>query len=107
MRVFVPCYFRIARWAAGCFVFCTRAAFEAAGGFDERYYASEEIHLSRALKRQGRFAMLGHYVTSSSRKLEGRSAADVVWMVARLAAAGRAGLRRRTGATAFWYPERR
>jgi len=76
--VFVPCYFRIARWAAGCFVFCTRAAFEAAGGFDERYYASEEIHLSRALKRQGRFAMLGHFVTSSSRKLEGRSAAAAV-----------------------------
>src|SRR5512142_267294 len=43
MKVFVPLYFGLARWAAGCFVFCTRAAFEAAGGFDERYFASEEI----------------------------------------------------------------
>ena len=107
MRAFVPLYFRLARWAAGCFVFCTRVAFEAAGGFDERYYASEEIGFSRALKAQGRFVMLRNFVTSSSRKLDGRTAADMLWMIARLAAAGRAGLRARTGATAFWYPERR
>jgi len=107
MRLFVPCYFHIARWAAGCFLFCTRDAFEAVGGFDERYYASEEIHMSRALKRQGRFAMLRTFVTSSSRKLEGRSAWAILWTVARLAVAGRAGLRKRSGATAFWYPERR
>jgi len=27
---------RVVLLAAGCFVFCTRAAFDAAGGFDER-----------------------------------------------------------------------
>jgi glycosyltransferase involved in cell wall biosynthesis len=107
MAGFVPLYFRLARWAAGCFLFCTREAFDAAGGFDERYYASEEIGFSRALKRVGRFAMLRNFVTSSSRKLEGRTAADLLLMVARLALGGRAGLRRRSGATAFWYPERR
>ncbi len=104
---FVPLYFRLARWAAGCFLFCTRAAFEAAGGFDERYYASEEIGLSRALKREGRFVILASFVTSSSRKLEGRTPLDILVMLMRLLAAGRAGLMRRTGATAFWYPERR
>ncbi|HSN19654.1 MAG TPA: glycosyltransferase [Usitatibacter sp.] len=107
MRAFVPLYFRLARWAAGCFLFCTRVAFDAAGGFDERYYASEEIHLSRALKRQGRFVMLETPVTSSSRKLEGRTAGDMLWMLVRLAAGGREGLRARSGATAFWYPDRR
>ncbi|HET7548751.1 MAG TPA: glycosyltransferase [Usitatibacter sp.] len=107
MAGFVPLYFRLARWAAGCFLFCTREAFDAAGGFDERYYASEEIGFSRALKRVGRFAMLRNFVTSSSRKLEGRTPAQLLWMLARMAAAGRAGLRRRTGTTAFWYPERR
>lgn len=104
---FTPFYFRLARWAAGCFVFCTRAAFEAVGGFDERYYASEEIGLSRALKRVGRFVILPSAVTSSARKLEGRTPGSLAWMLVRLAAAGPAGLRRRTGATAFWYPERR
>jgi glycosyltransferase involved in cell wall biosynthesis len=107
MKVFVPCYFGMARWAAGCFLFCTRAAFDAAGGFDERYYASEEIHLSRALKRVGRFEILRGFVTSSSRKLEGRTAGSLALMLLRMLAAGPAGLRRRTGETAFWYPDRR
>ena len=104
---FTPFYFRLARWAAGCFVFCTREAFDAVGGFDERYYASEEIAFSKAVKRVGRFAMMKNYVVTSPRKLEGRSALDVFALVMRLAAGGRAGLMRRTGATAFWYPERR
>lgn len=42
------------RWMAGSFVFCRREAFETVGGFDERLYASEEIDLSRKLKRLGR-----------------------------------------------------
>jgi GT2 family glycosyltransferase len=104
---FVPLYFGLARWAAGCFVFCTREAFDAAGGFDERYYASEEIAFSKAVKRVGRFVMLRSYVVTSPRKLAGRSALDVLALVMRLAVGGRAGLMRRTGATAFWYPERR
>lgn len=104
---FNPLYFGLARWAAGCFLFCTRAAFEETGGFDERYYASEEIGLSRALKRVGRFVILRGCVSSSARKLEGRTPGSLALMVLRLAAAGPAGLRRRTGATAFWYPERR
>jgi glycosyltransferase involved in cell wall biosynthesis len=107
MKLFVPCYFGMARWAAGCFLFCTRVAFEAAGGFDERYYASEEIHLSRALKRVGRFAILRGFVTSSARKLEGRTPGSIALMLVRMLAAGPAGLRRRTGETAFWYPDRR
>ena len=59
---------RIFRWAAGCFIFTTRQAFDAAGGFDERYFASEEIHLSAALKRLGRFRILREPVTTSARK---------------------------------------
>jgi glycosyltransferase involved in cell wall biosynthesis len=42
------------RLAAGSFVFCLREAFEGVGGFSERVYASEEIWLSRALKKWGR-----------------------------------------------------
>ena len=42
-----------------------RDAFERVGGFDERYFASEEIHLSRAVKKHGRFVILrriGHHL---------------------------------------------
>jgi len=107
MKIFVPLYFGLARWAAGCFVFCTRAAFEATGGFDERYYASEEVHFSKALKRAGRFVMLKTFVTSSSRKIAGRSAGEMLRITAGILAGGEAGLRRRGSHTAFWYPDRR
>jgi len=65
---------RSRRLAAGSFVFCRRDAFEAVGGFSERVYASEEIWLSRAVKRWGRargqaFVILeGHPVLTSGRK---------------------------------------
>jgi glycosyltransferase involved in cell wall biosynthesis len=59
--------------AAGSFVFCLREAFFATGGFSERVYASEEIWLSRALKRWGRprglaFPILEPAVVTSGRK---------------------------------------
>jgi glycosyltransferase involved in cell wall biosynthesis len=61
------------RLAAGSFVFCLREAFLAVGGFSEQVYASEEIWLSRALKRWGRprkleFIILDEAVTTSGRK---------------------------------------
>ncbi len=40
--------------AAGSFVFVLREAFDAVGGFSEKVYASEEIWLSRAVRRWGR-----------------------------------------------------
>jgi len=45
---------RRARWAAGSFIFCEAAAFRELGGFDERFYAGEEIDFSRRMKRLAR-----------------------------------------------------
>lgn len=59
---------RTARWAAGCFMFVRTDVFRRVGGFDERYFASEEIHLSRALKKHGRFVILRARVITSGRK---------------------------------------
>jgi glycosyltransferase involved in cell wall biosynthesis len=39
--------------AAGCFVYCRREAYLAAGGFSEAVYASEEIWFSRRIRRWG------------------------------------------------------
>lgn len=63
------------RLAAGAFVFCLREGFEAVGGFSERVYASEELGLSRRLRRWGRrrglaFVILDVAVVTSGRKLE-------------------------------------
>ena len=41
-------YSRLAREAAGSFLFCRAEAFRALGGFDEALYATEELALSRA-----------------------------------------------------------
>jgi glycosyltransferase involved in cell wall biosynthesis len=40
--------------AAGSFIYCQHDAFKAIGGFSEAVYASEEIWLSRKLKKLGR-----------------------------------------------------
>jgi len=45
---------RLFGWAAGSFVCCQAQAFRQIGGFDPRFYASEEVHLCRELKKLGR-----------------------------------------------------
>ncbi len=62
-------YCRLFKVAYGCFLFCTREAFEAAGGFDTSLYITEEVALSRALRRLGYFAILPQRVVTSGRKL--------------------------------------
>ncbi len=97
------------RWmnlAAGCFVYCTRAAFEAAGRWDERQFAGEELFLSRALGREGRFVMLRETVLTSPRKFHGRTAWQTLWLSLKLMAQGFRGTRRRES-TQFWYDGRR
>ena len=103
--IFIP-LFRLARWAAGCFVYCTREAFEKTGGFDETYFAAEEILFSQALKGVGRVVILRSAVTSSSRKLEHKSIGGMLWMMVRLIAKGPSGLKKRSN-TGFWYPDKR
>ena len=91
---------RIAQWAPGCFIFAERRAFEQAGGFDERYFASEEIHLSRVLKRIGPFVLLRGPVVTSARKAEHYSMSHTFWLMLRMLWPG--SLKRREGLE-FWY----
>ena len=93
-------FMRQVGWAAGCFFFARRGPFEAAAGFDERYFASEEIHLSRALKRQGRMVILRDAVTTSGRKADTYSLGQTFWLWLRLARPGSLKRRDRLG---FWY----
>jgi glycosyltransferase involved in cell wall biosynthesis len=72
---------RLLRWACGCFVFCTREAYVASGGFSEGMHAGEDLAFVKALKKIGRFVVLKPKVVTSGRKL------DVVgpWEVIKLA----------------------
>jgi len=46
----VPLY-RLLRLASGCFLFCTREAFRAVGGFDETLFGAEELAMKRCVAR--------------------------------------------------------
>jgi glycosyltransferase involved in cell wall biosynthesis len=105
MPVFVR-VFRAARLASGCYLFCTRAAFVAAGGFDEAFYSAEEIAMSQALKRRGKFVILQLAVTTSGRKLRTHSVGEILKLIGRLVFRGSKALKQRQGME-LWYAERR
>lgn len=65
---FSQIYFRL-KFAAGCFVFTTKEAYNKTGGFDDQYFAGEELFLSRKLKKLGPFKILSQPVTTSGRKM--------------------------------------
>lgn len=54
---------------AGAFLFTTRHNFDIVSGFDEQYFAGEEVYFSLELKRLGRFKVLREPVVTSGRKL--------------------------------------
>jgi len=63
------------KWAAGSYVFCLKEGFVDIGGFNEEFYASEEVHLSIALKRWGKkrqlkMKILDEPVVTSTRKVD-------------------------------------
>jgi glycosyltransferase involved in cell wall biosynthesis len=104
-RIAVPLY-RALGLASGCFLFCTRRAFETVGGFDERLFAAEEAAMSRALHRAGRFVVLREAVVTSGRRLRTYSGRELLGLLARLLFSGERGLRTREGKE-LWYGERR
>jgi len=101
----LPPALRLLRLVPGCFVFCTREAYVAAGGFDEALYVTEEVGFAQRLKRQGRFVILREPVITSARKLRTRSAMELLWVGIRLALGGGSSLRRREGLE-YWYGPR-
>jgi glycosyltransferase involved in cell wall biosynthesis len=98
---------RLARFLpSGTFLFCTRSAFEATGGFNEKYYAAEEVPFVAALKRQGRFVILVETVITSGRKFREHSFVTFARLTARFVFLGSRGVRSRRGLEYWYEPER-
>jgi glycosyltransferase involved in cell wall biosynthesis len=97
---------RVARLAGGCFLFCTREAFEAVGGFDERFFCAEELVLGNALKQRGRFVVLRESVITSGRKLRDYPAWKLLRLAVMMGWRGQKSLMQRQGLE-FWYTQRR
>ncbi len=66
---------RVMKWTAGSFIFCQAAAFRQVGGFNLKLFASEEIDLSKRLKKLARqegkkiVILHRHPLRTSARKL--------------------------------------
>lgn len=96
---------RLLNLVGGCFLFCTRQAFESIGGFCERYYAAEEAVFIKSLKRIGRFVVPVPTVITSGRKLRTYSALRIITEAWRWSMAGPESYQRREGLE-IWYGER-
>jgi glycosyltransferase involved in cell wall biosynthesis len=98
---------RLARFCpSGTFLFCTRNAFQTVGGFNEKYYAAEEIAFVAALKRQGRYFIPAETVVTSGRKVRAHSILTLARLTARLIFLGSRGVRSRKGLEYWYEPER-
>jgi len=103
---FMSRLYRSAGFAAGCFVYCTRDAFERSGGFDERLYGAEEVRLSRDLRKLGRFRVLRETVLTSGRKMRAHSPWQLTKVGLSIVMHGTRGIRKRE-TMSIWYDKRR
>jgi glycosyltransferase involved in cell wall biosynthesis len=99
-------FYRLSGLAAGCFVYCTREAFDAVGGFDEELFATEEVALSRALRREGRFVLLRESVVTSGRKLRTYGFWEIMGMLLSFGVSGMKSMKSRDK-LGLWYDPRR
>jgi glycosyltransferase involved in cell wall biosynthesis len=103
---------RVARWAAGSFIFCETAAFRKIGGFNIELFASEEIDLSKRLKKLARaerkriVILHRHPIVTSARKLHLYTAREHFLFLAKTILGGGKTLNSRE-ACHTWYDGRR
>ena len=90
----------------GAFLFARREAFEAAGGFDEQYFAGEEAFLSMALKKLGPFTVLREPIVTSARKIRMHAASFIFQQTFLIFFGGKRALRKRQNLD-LWYDGKR
>lgn len=97
----------LAGFTGGAFLFCTREAFRATGGFNERLYCSEEGDFILALKREGRFVVLWKPVHTSGRRFRTTSGLQVLALCAKVIVSPFKTLTRRSAVESIWYDSNR
>ena len=105
LRAFCTLYFGL-NLGAGAFLFTIRRNFAATGGFDEQYFAGEEVYFSLALRKLGRFKVLREPVLTSGRKLRMYSAKEILGTLSILILGGPRMARSRARLS-LWYDGKR
>jgi glycosyltransferase involved in cell wall biosynthesis len=95
---------RFGRLASGCYIYCTREAFEAVGGFDPALYIAEDAVLSWRLQRLGTFVIVSETVVTSGRTVRLHVLTDALRLLAGFLFHGPRYFRARRGP---WYEPRR
>ena len=99
-------FLRIASLSGGAFLFCTRRAFEAVGGFDERLYGAEDAAFSAALKKEGRFVVLREKVPTSGRRVRSVTGLQILVLMVQIAFLP-SNLKNRKNVEKVWYMSNR
>gem|GEM_PF-46918 len=103
---------RLTRYAAGSFIFCEAAGFREIGGFNEKLFATEELDLSRRLKKLARqrnrkmVIITRHRLITSVRKIMLYSRFEHIRFITRTIVSGGRVLRNRDDCP-VWYDGRR
>ncbi len=79
---------RLIGLVGGCFLFCSREAYVAAGRFSESLHVGEDIAFVQALKKVGRFVLSKPTVVTSARKLNVAGPWEVMGLMLRIAIRG-------------------
>jgi glycosyltransferase involved in cell wall biosynthesis len=106
VRIFSVFYFTLANLGAGAFLFTTRENFHAAGGFDEQFFAGEEVYFTMTLKKLGRFKLLREPIVTSGRKLRMHSAGHILGRSFAIGLLGKRAVRSRDKLD-IWYDGKR
>ena len=96
---------RVMSWPAGSFFYMKRSAFQTVGGFDEEYFASEEIHLGWKLRKLGSLKILKTPVATSPRKVQNYSAFEIAGVILQFVLAPFSAAKDREKLD-FWYNRR-
>ena len=97
---------------AGSFIFCEAGAFRELGGFNQELFATEELDLTKRLKRLARekgkqiIILHQHPLLTSARKFQLYKSREIVWLMIRTLATFGGTLRRRESCNP-WYDGRR
>jgi len=98
---------KLVGFTGGAFMFCTREAFHATGGFNERLYWAEEGSFALRLKREGRFVVLWDRVFTSARRFRSLSALQLPAFIARLVFSPIKTFTQRSSVEKIWYDSNR
>jgi len=98
---------KLAGFTGGAFMFCTREAFHAPSGFNERLYWGEEVGFALALRREGRFVVLWEPVHTSGRPFRKTSAGQLRVGFVRMIFSPVTMMTQRSSVEKVWYDSNR